>query len=71
MLESKNVKVIGEIPIVDREWKAMHQIGAHTLLDDSPPFRGFKNLGYRSICFIKKLNAEGCDRGLVVSRRFD
>jgi hypothetical protein len=53
MFESKNVKAIGEIAIVDRVWETRYQIAAYGLLDDSPPFRCFKNHVYCSIRFIK------------------
>jgi hypothetical protein len=67
MFESKNVKAIGEIAIVDSVWEARYQIAAYALFDDSPPFRSFKNDLHCSVRFIKELNAQGWETAFVIS----
>ena len=71
MFESKNVKAVGKIAIVDGVWEARHQIAAHAFLDDSPTFRRFKDHRNRSVRFIKKLNAQRRDAAFVISRCLD
>ena len=71
MFESKNVKVVGKIAIVDGVWEAGNRIAAHAFLDDSPTLRGFKDYRNRSIRFINKLNAQLRDAAFIISRRLD
>lgn len=43
MFESKNMKMVRIIAIVDRVWEARHQVTAPVFLDDSPAFWRFEN----------------------------
>ena len=71
MFESKNVKTVGKIAIVDCVREAGHRIAAHTFLDDFPTFRRFKNRRNRSVRFIEKLNAQRRDAAFVILRCLD
>lgn len=57
MLESKDMKMVRIVAIVNRVWEAGHQITADASFDDSPTVRCFKDLCNRAIRANKELNA--------------
>jgi hypothetical protein len=71
MFESKNVKTVRKIAIIDRVWEARYQVTAHGLLDDSPTSGRLKDPRNRPIRFNKELNSQCRDTVFVISRCLD
>lgn len=57
MFESKNMKMVWIIAVVNRIWEPRHQVATHATIDDPPTRRAFKYGRNRPFRFIEKLNS--------------
>jgi hypothetical protein len=71
MFESKNVKTIRIIAIIDCVREPGHQVTAHVSVDKSPTFGCFEDNRDGLVDLAKKLDAQCCYTAFVISRCLD